>query len=136
MMKCELAGAVGVAGDAQIFGVPDISTDLELVVAPNLGPVVDELKLLFVFNQRTVATANVQSLAEMGNCLEVTRRIHEETRQTGRERIIGNVETRNAKAGGRVGSGIKFVAFGMVFEVSETEVGEKSGTENVIKAGS
>ena len=47
------AGAI--AWNAQIHGIAHVSAELELMVAADLGPIIDELELLFVLDQRTVA---------------------------------------------------------------------------------
>ena len=58
---------VVVAGDAQVHGVADISAELELMVTSELGPVVDELKLLLAFGERAIATGNAEAIAKAGD---------------------------------------------------------------------
>ena len=44
--------------------MPQVNTELELVVAHQLGPVVDELVALFLLDQRAIATTDVEALAD------------------------------------------------------------------------
>ena len=63
----EVASAVSIARNAQILGIPDVCTELELMIAVDLRPVVNKLELLFVFDERAVATAYVETVAKAGN---------------------------------------------------------------------
>ena len=63
MAEAQHAGAIGIAGYAQVAGAADISTKFERVIAPDLGPVVDSLELALVFDQRAVTTADIQAFA-------------------------------------------------------------------------
>ena len=62
------AGAVIVAGETQVHGVPDVTAKFELMVAIHLGPVVNKLELLLTFRERTVASAHTQTVSEVGEC--------------------------------------------------------------------
>ena len=50
-IEVELPGAVLVAGDAQVVGAADVGAELEGVIALDLGPVVDELILIFILDR-------------------------------------------------------------------------------------
>ena len=65
MLEVELASPVGVGGNAQVGRVPQIHTELELVVAHKFGPVVGKLLALLFFNQGTVATGDIEGLAKL-----------------------------------------------------------------------
>ena len=54
------AGSVGVARHAQVLRVPNVRTELELVVAFHLRHVGDPLELLLAFDQGTIATRDAQ----------------------------------------------------------------------------
>ena len=53
--ETQIARAAGCAWNAQIHGIAHISAELDLMVATHLGPIVDELELLFVLDERAVA---------------------------------------------------------------------------------
>src|SRR5204863_332725 len=67
----ELPGAMLVARDAQITSLANIGAELESVVALDLRPVVDELDLLLVLDQRTVARVDSESVAELEQVIAV-----------------------------------------------------------------
>src|SRR5204863_7066369 len=61
----KLPGAMLVARDAQITSLADVGAELESVVALDLRPVVDELDLFLVLDQRAIAPVDSQSVAEL-----------------------------------------------------------------------
>jgi hypothetical protein len=65
--EVEFASAIGIARYTQILGIPDITAEPKLVVASHLGPVVNELELLFTLNEGAVAPRYVEAIAH-GEC--------------------------------------------------------------------
>ena len=59
------AGAVAVAGYAQVSRIAQIDAEFHRVVADGLGPVVDQLELVFFFLQRAVAVVHLQTGAKL-----------------------------------------------------------------------
>ena len=72
-----------VAGNAQVVSAPDIGAELEGVIALNLCPVVDELILVFILNQRAIATVHAERIAETEQVVAVS--VDEERRHAGIE---------------------------------------------------
>ena len=56
--EAELAGSMPIARHAQVVGAADVDAELHAVGAPQLRDVADELKLLLVLIERTVAPAD------------------------------------------------------------------------------
>ena len=63
---------MAVAWHAQVECLTDVDTELEGMVALNLGPVVDELILVFILNQGAVAPVHAQCIAEAEEVAGVT----------------------------------------------------------------
>src|SRR5690349_10648580 len=92
-----------IAGNPQIARIANVRAKLDLVVALNLRPVIDELELVFLLNQRTIAAVDSQpiakvaesaSLADLADILPIPARLpHEKCRLIGRKSI--KVQTRN-----------------------------------------
>ena len=61
--EVEFASAIGIAGYPKVHGIADVASEFKLVVAAHLGPVVNELKLLFTFNEWAVAPRYVEAIA-------------------------------------------------------------------------
>src|SRR5262249_39773629 len=55
LVEGQLPGAIGIAGNSQVPGFTNIGAEFVLVVAYDLGPVVDELDLVLAFGQGAVA---------------------------------------------------------------------------------
>src|SRR5436190_17507434 len=62
--KRQLAGAVLIARHAQVPGTANVSTELDRVVADEPRDVGDELRLLLVLVERTVAAVRAHARAE------------------------------------------------------------------------
>src|SRR5258706_208339 len=52
------ARSIVVTGDTQVQCIANVGPELNLMIAPHLRPVVDELDLLFALGQRAIATGN------------------------------------------------------------------------------
>src|SRR4029077_7483511 len=126
--------AVVVAGDAQVHGVTDVATELNLVIAFQLGPIVDELELLFAFGERTIATCHTQAVSKAGNYAALAAvvlsatlaadRIWAEQKRPQAGRLgIRCVRVRNPEvAHRRAPSGL--LGLWVVFEPTEAEIGQ------------
>ena len=64
--KIIFTGTIAVAGYAQIARIAKVNTKLYRVIADRLGPVIDQLELVFLFNERAVAVIHIQAGAELG----------------------------------------------------------------------
>ncbi len=65
MAEIQLTSAVGVAGESEVVRKADIRPHLHGVVAADFRPVVHELVLMLVFNQRAVAARGPKAIAEI-----------------------------------------------------------------------
>ena len=130
-VEVELARAVPVARHAQVEGAADIGSELERVVAADLGPVVDELILILVLNERAVAAVDTQGVTELEQAAAVT--VDEKCGQAGVE-ILVDVHARNACLLRWRGADAVGLAKHLVAEPTEAEVREKRGAQVVVEA--
>src|SRR5262245_33903630 len=63
-MEVQFARAIRIARHAKVLGIADIRAEFDLVIALNARPVVHDLELIFLFGERAVATAHVQTVTE------------------------------------------------------------------------
>ena len=61
VVEVHQAGAILVGRHAQVAAIAKIGADLDGVVANDLGPVVDNLELVFALGQRAVAAVDAQA---------------------------------------------------------------------------
>src|SRR5207249_3608101 len=65
VVEGELPGSIGVAREAEVMREAKVRAKLHSMIAANLGPVVHELILVLVFDQRAVAAGRIQAIAEI-----------------------------------------------------------------------
>ncbi len=94
----KLAGAVLVAGDAQIVSLANVGAEFKRVVALDFSPIVDELDLLFVLDQRTVAAVHAKSVTELEEIVAVV--VDEECRHPAGKGLV-EVQAGNAGVASR-----------------------------------
>ncbi len=129
VFEVHLAGAVGVGWNAQVGGVPQVRAELELVIAQNLRPVVNELLALFLLDQGAIATGNVEGFAKVSH-----GPIEKEPRKSSRG-DVGGVQARQPQSGCRGGGcRVEFRGVRVVTEVSESEVRQQRVAQRVVKA--
>ena len=96
MVKVENAGAVGIRGHAQIRCMPQVHTHLELVIALDLRPVVRKLQAPFFLEERAVAAADIQALAQTAGASTLValadRVLEIERGETSGGRIAGDIQ--------------------------------------------
>ena len=116
----ELARAVLVARHAQVVGAPNVGPELDGVVAQNLRPVVDELKLLFVLVERAVAAVHAERVAEFEKAVAVA--VDEERGHAAGEIVeFSRVCRRPRRARARPFGGHE----NLIAEQAEPKIGEK-----------
>src|SRR5438270_12530499 len=142
MVKMKLSGAVRVRWDTQVGGMSQVSAKFELVVAKNLRPVIRKLNALLFFNQRTVATTNIQAFAEAA-CTpalvaRANRAIEEERRQPVGGRIaldvVGIGWQSHTATGCRCVALVELRGMWIVAEPSKPDIGHKRRSDRVIES--
>ena len=119
------SNTVGITGNAQVVGPTNVSAKLDLVIAPHLRPVVDELKLLLTFNEWAIAAANVESVAEGTQHSRLpVRSVSLETRPT-RRKQVAKVIVRNTHIFGWSLPLVWLVRGWVVLEPAETKVSQQ-----------
>jgi hypothetical protein len=63
-IELQFARAMPVAGHAKVVGPANVGPELEGVVALNLRPVIDELILILILDQRAVTAVDAQRVTE------------------------------------------------------------------------
>ena len=64
MLEGQFARAVGIAWHAQVVSESDISTELELMIALHLRPVIYKLVLVFILGERTITAGDIEAVAK------------------------------------------------------------------------
>src|ERR1700688_4437652 len=111
-----------VAGNTQVISPANIGSELECVVPLNLRPVIDELDLLFILYQGTIAPVHVERVAELEEVIAIV--LDEERGHAAGKRLI-QVQARNAGVGGRAGGKTVWHHMHLIAEKSEAEIGKK-----------
>src|ERR1700737_3313954 len=120
-----------VARDAQVLGVTDVGTKLELVIALDLGPVAHELVLVFTLQKRAIARVLSQRVAEM----EVARAGHADRESRHSRRVRGvDVQPRDSRIFGGCATQAARCYLHVITQVPEAEVGQKSRTKRIVEA--
>ena len=65
MAEDELPRSIGVAWEAQVVRKAKVCAKLHGMVATDFGPVVHELVLVLIFNQRAVAAGRIQAVSKV-----------------------------------------------------------------------
>src|SRR5207244_13649811 len=109
----------------------NIRAELNRMVAVNLGPVIDELVLVFVLDQRTIASVHSERVPELEQAVAVP--VNEERRHAGVE-IFVDVHTGDDRVlgGGRTDS--VRLAKDLIAEPTEAKIREQSRTKLVVQA--
>ena len=121
-----------VAGDAQIVSLANVSAEFKRVVPLDFSPIIDELDLIFVLDQRTVAAIHAESVTELEQIVAVI--VDEERRHPAGECLI---KVQAGNTGIASGRGINAVWYHMylIAEEAETEIGEQIRLQSVIETG-
>ena len=90
-----------VAGHAQVVGEADIGAELEAVIALDFGPVVHELVLVLILEERAVARVLSQVVSETK--IAGARHADSESRHSCGVRCV-NVQSRDSRIFGRRGT--------------------------------
>ena len=130
-VEVELAGAVTVRRDSQIQSAAEIGTELNRVVTRDLRPVVDELELLFVLDERAVAAVDAEGVAELEQVVAVA--VDEESGHT-RGKVRVQVHTGDAGVFCRRGANTVRLAKDVITDITKTEIGEQVRPHIVIEA--
>ena len=131
-VEIQFARTVAVARDAQVVCAADVGTKLEGVVALNLGPVVHELILVFILDQRAIAAIDAQRVPEAGtDCSAVS--VDEEGGHAGVE-VVVHVHARNTGVLRRRRADSVWLAEYVVANIPKAEIGEQSWLDGVIEA--
>src|SRR5437867_11197324 len=84
VVEDELPRSIGVAREAQVVRKAQVHSKLHGMIACYLGPVIDKLVLVLVFNQRAVATGRIQAVSKVSQ-----RAVKLERREASGGRIAG-----------------------------------------------
>src|ERR1700722_2919807 len=124
MVKVENAGAVRVRRNSQVGRVPQIDTELELVISFDLRPVVDELVALLFFNEGAIAAADIEAFSDAVRTggVDADGLVKDKRRQTA-GRGIGSVPTGKPESSCRGHGWVVLRGMRIVAKVSESEVG-------------
>ena len=140
LVEVELTGAVRVGRYTEVHRVTNVGAELELMVALDLGPVVDELELLFALGERAVAAADVEAVAKVRQAFLLSGAAVAAVdcrEERGQAAGLGGAEVHsgNAERGHRVAARIGIGGLRIVLEVSEAEVGQQVGADRFVEAG-
>src|SRR5579864_7349638 len=89
-----------VARNAQVIGPANVGAELERVVPLNLRPVIDELNLFLILDQRTIAPVHAERITELEEVIAVVVD-KERGHAAGKRRI--EIQARNSSVRGRAG---------------------------------
>ncbi len=131
-IEMHLTGAVGVGRNAQVGGVAQIGTELELVVAKDLCPVVNVLITLFLLDQRAVTAGNVEGFAKSRVGKPVAAVWNSIEKQTGQpvRGYVGRIQTGESQCRGCVCAVlVELRRMRIVTEVSKPEVGQERAAQ-------
>ena len=64
IVEIELAGAVRIAGHAQVIRIADVCTEFNAVLAAHVRPIIHKLVLMFLLDEGAVALVHVQGVAK------------------------------------------------------------------------
>ena len=136
IIESVVACASVVARYAQIHSVTNIGSELELVVAVNLGDITDPLELLLAFKQRTIAATHAQAIppADRRRAIDtrICRRagrglIEQESAPSGSKQRLRacEIRVRYAHIGHRRRADVWLVCPRVIFEISEAKIAEE-----------
>src|SRR5437879_1281610 len=120
-----------VAWDAQVASLADVGAELEGVVALDLRPVIDELDLFLIHNQRAVTAVDSQSVAELEKVIAIV--VDEEGRHPSGKGCV-QIDAGNSRVLGRRGLQAVGDHVDLVAEKAEAEVGQQVGPHDVIES--
>src|ERR1041384_1216255 len=113
-----------IARHPQIVSLANVGAELERVIALNLRPVVDELDLLFVLDQRAIASVDAESVSELEQIVAV---VVDEARRHASGKGFVQVQPRDSRvAGGRCIQAIRHNV-NLVTEKAKPEIRQKIG---------
>src|SRR5436190_17198019 len=122
---------MAIARHAKVVRPANIRAELDRMVALNLGPFIDELVLVFVLDQRTIAAVHSERVPELEQAVAVP--VNEERRHAGVE-IFVDVHTGDARVlgGGRADS--VRLAKNLIAEPAEAKIREQGRPEIVVES--
>src|SRR6267378_890102 len=112
-----------------------VHSKLHAMITRYFGPVIDELVLMFIFDQRAVAAGRIQTVAEIGQLgILIVPAVPLECRQTSGGGIARDVQPTQSQSFRRRNIRVWFDRMRIVFEPAEPEVGKQCGADRLVES--